>query len=128
MWSELGVDAPELYEAQKKISEVQQLLAKTVEEDYQKGMKYYKQQKYGDAAKYLQQVADIFPEYKDAKETLTKAVGSAEEDVKKLYQEGLVYEGIGQMDKARRKWEAVLKAMPIETNEYHQKAKRKLNR
>jgi len=124
----LGMEGSDLYETQKKISEVQQLLAKTVEADYQRGTGFYSKKDYGQAAKYLQQVVNVFPDYKDAREKLAKAIAIVEESAQKLYQEGLVYEGIGQMDMARSKWESVLKVMPLESNEYYRKAKQKLSR
>jgi pSer/pThr/pTyr-binding forkhead associated (FHA) protein/cytochrome c-type biogenesis protein CcmH/NrfG len=124
----LGMEGSDLYETQEKISKVQQLLAKSVESDYQKGMSHYQKRDYGQAAKYLQRVVTVLPDYKEARKNLAKAIAAAEESAQKLYQEGLVYEGIGQMDKARSKWEAVMKTIPLENNTYYQKAQQKLSR
>jgi tetratricopeptide (TPR) repeat protein len=57
---------------------------------------------------------------------MQKALDEMEAVARLLYQEGLVYEGIGQRQKAEEKWRQVMKAIPIESNTYYQRAKSKL--
>jgi hypothetical protein len=57
---------------------------------------------------------------------MAEAINELEAQAKKLYQEGLVYEGIGQNGKAAEKWREVLKIMPVESNTYYQKSLEKL--
>ena len=71
-------------------------------------------------------MARVLPDYQDTGTLLAQAVNALESDAKRLFQEGLVYEGIGQNEKAAAKWREVLKVMPVETNEYYQKALEKL--
>lgn len=114
--------------AQTMIPKLKAMLMKRAKTDYDKGIKYYNRKKYEKAFIFLQKVVDINPEYKNVKEIHIKVAEILEEKAKKLYQEGLVYEGIGQIDKAKKKWKAVITTIPLESSEYYQKASSKLQR
>lgn len=121
-----GLPCTETDEARKRVPELRSMLMEKVKDNYDKGIEYYDNKQYGKALAWLQKVVEVSPEFKDAKEKRDKMLEIQESKAKKLYQEGLVYEGIGQMDKAIGKWRAVLQTMPIESNEYHKKARSKL--
>ena len=48
------------------------------------------------------------------------------EKAKKCYQTGLVYEGMGDVEKAVKEWKKVLKIISDPQNSFHRKAKEKL--
>ena len=108
------------------IGHLKALLAENIEGDYEKGKTYFNKKDYTRAVQYLKPVSEVLPDYKDTKTILADALAVLEAEAKKLYQEGLVYEGIGQNAKAAAKWREILKIMPVETNEYYQKALEKL--
>jgi hypothetical protein len=49
-----------------------------------------------------------------------------EAEAKRLYEEGLVYDGLGDRETAKARWRAVLETMPLQDNEYYRKAAAKL--
>ncbi|PIE71412.1 MAG: hypothetical protein CSA22_02580 [Deltaproteobacteria bacterium] len=96
--------------------------------DYQRAVQYKNRGDDGEALIYFDRVVNRWPEYKDAARQRNAIEKWLEDEAKRLYQEGKVYEGIGQMDKAIRKWEAVLEKMPLKSNAYYKKAAAKLGR
>lgn len=123
-----GLPCTQTDEARKRVPALRSMLMGKVKDNYDKGMQYYDNKQYSKALACLQKVVEVNPEYKDAKQKRDKILEIQENKAKKLYQEGLVYEGIGQMDKAIRKWKAVLKTLPVESHEYYKKANAKLGK
>jgi pSer/pThr/pTyr-binding forkhead associated (FHA) protein len=121
-----GLDTPETAHVRHAVPHIKTLLEDDVRNDYEKGMTFFKSRDYAGAVRYLQKVSQILPGYQDTEKLLKEAVTELEALAKKLYQEGLVYEGIGQNGKAAEKWREVLKVMPVESNTYYQKALEKL--
>ena len=121
-----GVETPETAHVRHAIGHLKTQLAENVSADYEKGKSYFNKKDYARAIGHLEKVARVLPDYQDTGTLLAQAVNALESDAKRLFQEGLVYEGIGQNEKAAAKWREVLKVMPVETNEYYQKALEKL--
>jgi tetratricopeptide (TPR) repeat protein len=121
-----GVESPETAHVRHAIGHLKTLLAENVRSDYEKGKTYFDKKDYARAIPHLENVARVLPDYADTETLLAQAVNALESEAKRLFQEGLVYEGIGQNEKAAAKWREVLKVMPVETNEYYQKALEKL--
>lgn len=121
-----GLETPETAHVRHAIGHLKTLLAETVSKDYEKGKNYFDKKDYARAIAHLEKVARVLPDYQDTETLLARAVNALESEAKRLFQEGLVYEGIGQNNKAAAKWREVLKVMPVETNQYYQKALEKL--
>jgi len=113
--------------ARKFIPRLKQMLIASVKSDYNKGRKHFKNKKYSKAIAYLHKVYLVYPEYSDIKNLYDDTIRKLEPIAQKLIAEGNVYEGIGKMDEARKKWNKALQIIPIETDELHQEAKRKLS-
>jgi pSer/pThr/pTyr-binding forkhead associated (FHA) protein len=121
-----GMDTPETAHVRHAIPHIKALLEDDVRNDYEKGVTSFKSKDYSRAVSYLQKVSQILPGYQDTEKLMAEAINELEAQAKKLYQEGLVYEGIGQNGKAAEKWREVLKIMPVESNTYYQKSLEKL--
>jgi pSer/pThr/pTyr-binding forkhead associated (FHA) protein len=124
----IGLPSKEIDSARRMIPEVKRRLDDKVKNDYDKAAQYYDNHEYIKALPLFEAVVKSNPEYKDAKERHEKLVELLGSRAKRLYQEGIVYEGIGQIEKANKKWNEVLEIMPLESNEYYQKARRKLGK
>jgi len=122
-----GIETPETAHVRHAIEHIKTSLADTVSHDYKKGKAYFDSKDYTRAVQYLNKVSQILPDYQDTEKILAQAVAQLESEAKRLFQEGLVYEGIGQSSKAVAKWREVLKVMPVESNEYYQRASKKLH-
>ena len=103
------------------------MLIASVKSDYNKGRKHFKNQKYSKAIAYLHKVYLVYPEYSDIKNLYDDTIRKLAPIAQRLIGEGNVYEGIGKMDEARKKWNKALQIIPIESDELHQEAKHKLS-
>jgi pSer/pThr/pTyr-binding forkhead associated (FHA) protein len=124
----IGLPCNETDSARRMIPKLKTMLNEKAKINYDKGIEYYDNHEYTKALSFFQKVVKSNPKYKDAKEKHEKLVELLENKAKRLYREGIVYEGIGQIDKANKKWNTVLEIMPLESNEYYQKARRKLGK
>lgn len=113
-------------QARSRIPDLKRLLQTKVEEDYRKGLALYKKKSYGQALLHWHRVLQIYPGHSQALERYEKLLPEVTEKARRLYQEGLVYEGISNIKVACGKWSETLKVMPIEDNEYYRKAAGKL--
>lgn len=120
------LDTPEVAHVRHALPHIQSLLEADVKKDYDAGKAALQKKDYTKAAGALQKVIEILPDYQDAQKLLDAAMTELEAQAKKLFQEGLVYEGIGKNAQAAAKWREVLNIMPVETNEYYQRALEKL--
>lgn len=121
-----NLDTPETAHVRHAVPHIKTLLEADVKKDYDQGKACFQKKDYAGAVTHLQRVSLVLPDYQDTQKLINEAVAELESQAKKLFQEGLVYEGIGQNEKAAAKWREVLKIMPLETNEYHQRALKKL--
>jgi len=124
----IGIPCNETDNARNKVNKVRVILLKQAKKNYEKSIKYYDSGEYSKALRFLQIVVELNPKYKDAKGKRDNLLKILEKKAKRLYQEGIVYEGIGQIDKANKKWKSVLETIPIESNLYYKKANRKLQK
>ncbi|RJP84599.1 MAG: FHA domain-containing protein [Desulfobacteraceae bacterium] len=122
----LNIECPETAHVRQAIPLIQKQLEGEIGIDYEKGVKAYEAKDYTETLTFLQKVALVNPDYKDTKNLLAQASKSLETQARKLFQEGLVYEGLGQIEKAEERWREVIRLQPLETNEYHQRALEKL--
>lgn len=109
-------------EAKAKVARLQDTLVKQVMPDYNQGLKFYTQKKYHEALKCWLKVLDVYPEARETKAKVAELRPTMEAEAKRLYEEGLVYEGLGNRQEAMHRWQAVLDNMPFEDNLYRQKA------
>ncbi|MHC1711631.1 MAG: FHA domain-containing protein [Solidesulfovibrio sp.] len=112
--------------ARKKAAEIQDVLVKRIMPDYALGQKLYGQKKYAEAFKVWVKVLDVYPEAKETRAKVAELTPSLEAEAKRLYEEGLVHEGLGNRETAMARWRAVLEAMPLTDNEYYRRAAAKL--
>lgn len=124
----IDVGSSETGEARKLIPAITNMLSKRTSQYYDRGIEYYEQEDYSNALTMWQKVLDIDPEHSEAKKVISGLFLILDQKVKTLYHEGLVYEGIGKIDRAVKKWKEVIKTVPVKTNEYYQKAIGKLRK
>jgi pSer/pThr/pTyr-binding forkhead associated (FHA) protein len=122
----LNVEGPETGHVQQAIPHIKKLLEEGLGAEYEKAVKAVESKAYTEALNLLHKVALVNPDYKDTKNLTDQASKALETQVRKLFQEGLVYEGLGKMEKAEEKWREVIRLVPVETNEYYQRALQKL--
>lgn len=122
----IDIDCPESAHTRHAIPQLRKLLEQDIQKDYEKAMKFYKDNDLTKALGHLQKVALVSPDYKDAQKILAEVFLKVESKARRLYQEGLVFEGLGQRNRAIEKWHEVIKIMPMEDNEYYQKAMSRL--
>jgi tetratricopeptide (TPR) repeat protein len=128
-WSQvlaLNMDTPESAHVRHAIVHLKKLLEDEVTKDYDKGKKFLQNKDYTQAMRHLKKVTMVNPDYADAGRLLVEATREVEAGARQAFQEGLVYEGIGQREKAAEKWREVLRVMPDESNVYYQRAMDKL--
>jgi len=113
-------------DAKAKVARLQDALVKQIMPDYNQGLKFHAQKKYHEALVCWLRVLDIYPEAKETNARVAELKPVMEADAKRLYEEGLVYEGLGNRTEARKRWQEVLEIMPFEDNVSRQKAKAKL--
>ena len=122
----LNIDSPETAHTRAAIVHLRQLMEAEIKDDYEKAARLYRAGDLSRALVALQKVSEVAPDYRDTRSMMIDALGKVEADARRLYQEGLVYEGLGQQQKAADKFRAVLKVMPLEDNKYYQRAQEKL--
>lgn len=122
----LNVEGPETAHVRQAIPHIKKLLVEGLGAEYEKAVKAFENKEYTEALSLLQKVALVDPAYKDTKNLTDQASKALEAQVRKLFQEGLVYEGLGQMEKAEERWREVIRLVPVETNDYYQRALQKL--
>lgn len=115
-------------DAKAKAARLQDALVKQVMPDYNQGLKFYAQKKYHEALACWLRVLEVYPEAKETNAKVAELRPVMEADAKRLYEEGLVYEGLGNRAEARRRWQEVLEIMPFQDNVYRQKAEAKLGK
>ncbi|MDM8555218.1 FHA domain-containing protein [Desulfococcaceae bacterium HSG7] len=125
---EMNVLCRESISTRKLIPKIKQRLVAKVKSDYNQGRRYFKKKRYSKAIAYLHKVYQIYPEYKEIRRLYRDTINKLTLLAKKLIGKGLVYEGLNKVDAARQEWKKVLQIMPIESNELHQQAKRKLSK
>lgn len=112
--------------ARKKAAEIQDALVKRVMPDFTAGQKLYNQKKYAEAYALWAKVLEVYPEAKETKAKVAELTPMLEAEAKRLYEEGLVYEGLGDRQTARARFNAVLETMPLKGNLYYRRAADKL--
>jgi pSer/pThr/pTyr-binding forkhead associated (FHA) protein/TolA-binding protein len=124
--SKSGADIPEREDVEARLPELRKLMEKKVRQDYEKGLSYYRKKDYPNALKSWDRVLKIYPEHPQTKEKMAEILPIQEDKAKRLYQEGLVYEGINNISKAISKWKEAIKAAPVDSSVYYKKARGKL--
>ncbi|MFH1155998.1 MAG: FHA domain-containing protein [Pseudomonadota bacterium] len=122
----MNIESPEAAHVRSAIPHVKAAMETSVQGDYAKGVAQFQKKDYPSAAELFEKIEKVYPGYKDTQTLLKQAVDEMEGLARQIYQEGLVYEGIGQRQKAEEKWRQVMKAIPVESNTYYQRAKNKL--
>jgi len=112
--------------ARKKAAEIQDALVKRIMPDFTQGQKLYSQKKYGEAFKVWAKVLEIYPEAKETSAKVAELTPMLEAEAKRLYEEGLVYQGLGNLETAKARWRDVLTTMPLPENDYYRRAAEKL--
>ncbi len=119
-------NVPERKQALFYLSKLNSFLAEKTQSEYYKGLARYKKKDYSGALWHWNQVLQIYPNHPDIKPKVEQILPAQLEKAKHLYQEGLVYEGINNIERAIKNWQQVLKELPLENSKYNRKAKAKL--
>lgn len=122
----LNMDTPESAHVRHAVGHLKKLLEDEVRKDYDKGKASFQNKDYVQAMRHLKKVTMVDADYADAGRMLAEANREVEARARLAFQEGLVYEGIGQREKAAEKWREVLRVMPDENNAYYLRAMDKL--
>ncbi len=120
------IDIPEPAKARNSLRELRVFLNKAAQPNFSKGMTCYQKADYSCALQQFNMVLEIYPEHRKAADLVADILPKQEEKAKRLYQDGLVYEGINNIEAAIEKWQQALVEMPLATNEYRVKTLRKL--
>lgn len=112
--------------ARKKAAEIQDALVKRIMPDFSAGQKLYNQKKYAEAYALWVKVLEVYPEAKETKAKVAELTPMLEAEAKRLYEEGLVYEGLGDRAMAKARWRAVLETMPRKDDVFYRRAADKL--
>ncbi len=129
-WEKVSIskmDIPERKQARFYLSKLTGFLSDKTQSDYLKGLALYNKKDYSGALYYWNLVLKIDPNHPDIKAKMGQFLSQQIEKSRHLYQEGLVYEGINNVERAVKNWKMVLKELPLESSKYHQKAKAKLS-
>jgi len=121
------IDPARAEAARKKAALIQDALVKRVMPDFTLGQKLYSQKKYGEAFKVYVRILEVYPEAKETKARVEELAPMLEGEARRLYEEGLVYQGLGNMETARERWREVLATMPLPDNEYYRRAQARLS-
>jgi len=122
----MDIETAETAHTRPAIVQLRSLLAEEIKEDYETAIKLYEADDFTGVLSALQKVAEVSPDYRDTQSIMNEVFLHVESKARRLYQEGLVYEGLGQRQRALEKWRAVLDVMPLAENDYHQRALAKL--
>ncbi|WP_045211597.1 FHA domain-containing protein [Desulfonatronovibrio magnus] len=122
----MNIESPETAHIRHAIPQLRKLLEEDIAEDYKKAMQHYEKGDFTSTLDYLQKVVIVSPDYREAQRIMAEVSVQVESKARRLYQEGLVYEGLGQRSRAIEKWREVLEVMPFEDNDYYQRALGKL--
>lgn len=124
--AEQDKDPARAAKARKKAADIQDALVKRIMPDFTAGQKLYNQKKYAEAFKVWTKVLEIYPEAKETRAKVNEMTPMLEAEAKRLYEEGLVHEGLGNFDTAKARWRAVIETMPLKDNDSYRKAAAKL--
>ncbi|MBN1277749.1 MAG: FHA domain-containing protein [Deltaproteobacteria bacterium] len=122
----IDIESPETAHTRHAIPQLRKLLEQDIQKEYEKAMNAYKDNDLTKAMGHLQKVSLVSPDYRETRKYLSEVFLKVESKARRLYQEGLVYEGLGQRARAVDKWREVIKVMPLEDNEYYKKAMERL--
>jgi pSer/pThr/pTyr-binding forkhead associated (FHA) protein len=121
------LDVSEKIEIRKHLSEIERTLISEIKVSFEKAESSKKSGDNTTALVFYDRVLRYDPSHSEAKKQFEKLFPAQEKEAKHLYQEGLVYEGINNLDKAIANWKNTLKVLPLEDKEYYIKSKRKLS-
>jgi tetratricopeptide (TPR) repeat protein len=120
------IDVPETALAASYLKGLKDSMDSGIQADVDRGFALYRIQDYPGALRVWSRVLKFFPDHPDVRPIFDTIQPIQTEKARHIYQEGLVYEGIDNIDLAKQKWNEVLKVLPVEESEYYSKAKEKL--
>jgi pSer/pThr/pTyr-binding forkhead associated (FHA) protein/tetratricopeptide (TPR) repeat protein len=113
-------------QAKNKAASLQDALVKKIMPEFNQGLKLYGQKKYAEALVSFVNVLAIYPEAKESRAKVAEIRQVLDKDAKRLYEEGLVYEGLGDRAQAKERWQELIDTVPFDDNDYVRKARTKL--
>jgi tetratricopeptide (TPR) repeat protein len=123
----LDVESEETDAARRLVPELEQQLLEMTRKDFTLGEELLAKDNPTEALQAWRAVLDVYPDHKDAKARIERLMPAIAQKGKELYQEGLVYEDLGQAEMAVKKWLEAVDTLTIVTgDEYLGKAKKKL--
>lgn len=125
----MNAKGPEIDAMKVKVGGLQKVLEAKNLEDFTAGQKLAEKEEYEEAIKQWRKVLEVYPDHSGARNALKQIMPMLEKRAKELYQQGLVYEDLGQTDKAVDSFEQAMEVLSFNTkHEYYEKSSRKLKK
>lgn len=121
------LEVAEKQQVRKYLEELEKTLSDEIKVAFEKANAATKTGDRPVALFYYDRILKNEPTNSEAKKQVENILPAQEKEAKHLYQEGLVYEGINNIDRAISDWKSALKALPVEDKEYHIKSRKKLS-
>ncbi len=123
----MNAKGPEIDAIKGKVKKLQKDLEKQTQRDLEAGKKLAEQEKYEEAILQWRKVLVVYPDHPGALQALQQLMPILEKRAKELYQQGLVYEDLGQTSKAVESFEEAMEVLSINPkHEYYRKSEKKL--
>lgn len=123
----MGAKGPEIDAIKVKVKTLQQDLENKTQKDFAAGQKLAAQEKYEEAILQWRKVLVVYPDHPAALDAVQQLMPMLEKQAKEFYQQGLVYEDLGQTGKAVKSFQQAMEVLSINPkNEYYRKAEKKL--
>lgn len=114
-------------DARRQVASIRQELKTKVESLIAQCRQLGEKNKYRDAYAACDKAVDEDPENDGAKEYRDKLVADLKREMKVIYEDSVLEESLGNVDSAKEKWKRIM-GEDIESGEYYQKAKSKLQK
>ena len=123
----MNAKGPEIEAIKGKASEQRKILEEQTRSDLEAGQQLAEQEKYEEAMLEWRKVLEVYPDHPGALSAMQQLLPTLEKKAKELYQQGLVYEDLGQTAKAVESYEQAMEVLEINPkHEYYLKSKKKL--
>ncbi len=124
----LDVECEETETAKRLAVELEQKLIDMTQKDFKRGEELLAKDNPIEALQAWRAVLEVYPDHKAAIAQIDRLMPAISQKGKELYQEGLVYEDLGQTEMAMKKWrEAVRTLSIVPQDEYLLKARNKID-
>jgi pSer/pThr/pTyr-binding forkhead associated (FHA) protein/tetratricopeptide (TPR) repeat protein len=93
---------------------------------YDEGVRLYNAGELGPAMSQFQRILDLNPDHAATKSFMAQAAGKVRAEAVEIYKRAYIYEGLGKLRDARDLYRQCLALLPNPREEYHQKARQRI--